>query len=357
VRPSRLLAGAAAFPYSEISASVHQLTDLSIIPTADAITAILARASATLDSAKSSAEILEARDTAAFAYDAAKSAARINRAKGAHDDLVDKARCLQGEALRIDARAKFRLAEEYDAAQERGEVAGHGGARNFNVPDENVETTVADIGLTRKDIFEARQVRDAEKERPGIVNEAIDRLLESGEEPTRAAVARAVSRNGGWFSQTTGNHEWYTPPEYVELAREVMGAIDVDPASNLIAQETVKAATFYTKDDDGLTKEWNGRVWLNPPYSHPENEQFVDKLIVEIDAGRTTEAILLTNNASETAWFQKAAPYASALCFAATRLRFLVPAGEQIGSPNKARHSFTSAPTPHGLRKCSPESA
>ena len=35
----------------------------------------------------------------------------------------------------------MRLLDEYDAAQDRGEVAGYGGARNFNVPDENVEAT------------------------------------------------------------------------------------------------------------------------------------------------------------------------------------------------------------------------
>lgn len=41
------------------------------------------------------------------------------------------------------------LADEYDAAQQRGEVAGHGGGRNFKVGDGNVETTAADLGLRR----------------------------------------------------------------------------------------------------------------------------------------------------------------------------------------------------------------
>jgi hypothetical protein len=52
--------------------------------------------------------------------------------------------------------AKHRLADEYDAAQERGEVAGHGGNRKINVPNGNVEATAADIGLSRKDIHQAR---------------------------------------------------------------------------------------------------------------------------------------------------------------------------------------------------------
>lgn len=129
--------------------------ELSIIPTADAITAILARASSTLDAAKSSAEILEARDTAAFAYDAAKSAARIQRAKGAHDDLLAAAHRLQGEALLIDARAKYRLAEEVDAAQERGEI-GRQGQRTDLIPDENKVPSLADAGRPKTSLRRGR---------------------------------------------------------------------------------------------------------------------------------------------------------------------------------------------------------
>ena len=48
---------------------------------------------------------------------------------------------------------------EYDAAQERGEVAKHGGG----VPDGNVEPSAEDVGLTREQIHEARKIRDAEE--------------------------------------------------------------------------------------------------------------------------------------------------------------------------------------------------
>jgi hypothetical protein len=59
--------------------------------------------------------------------------------------------------------AKRRLADEYDAAQARGEVSI---GRPKSIPGENTFTaTVSDIGLTSKDIFEARQIRDAEKRR------------------------------------------------------------------------------------------------------------------------------------------------------------------------------------------------
>ena len=45
----------------------------------------------------------------------------------------------------------------------------------------------ADLGLRRDEIFEARQIQRAESEAPGIVQEAIDGMIERGDEPTRAA--------------------------------------------------------------------------------------------------------------------------------------------------------------------------
>jgi hypothetical protein len=70
--------------------------------------------------ARTAAEVLEARDMASVAYDAAKRGARVAQAKGAHDSLIAAAHRLQADALEIEAGAKRRLADEYDAAQARG---------------------------------------------------------------------------------------------------------------------------------------------------------------------------------------------------------------------------------------------
>jgi len=150
---------------------------------------LIDRAATMLASAKTAAEVLEAREAAGLAYDVAKRAARLKNAKAAHDDLIAAAHRAQADALEIEAAAKRRLADEYDAAQERGEVAKRGW--ESGVDKRNI-TTASDLGLRRDQIHDARLIRDAEAAEPGIVRRTLDERLERGEEPTRAAVRRAA---------------------------------------------------------------------------------------------------------------------------------------------------------------------
>ncbi|MDE0590440.1 hypothetical protein OU789_10925 [Halocynthiibacter sp. C4] len=157
----------------------------AVIPT-ETLPALIDKATQALDSARTSAEVLEARDFARTAYDAAKSAGRIAKAKQAHDSIISEVHRAQGHALSIRARAEIRLADEYDAAQERGEVAKAGANQHEVVVSAN------DLGLRRDEIHEARKFRDAEKASPNAVSSAIENIIERGEEPTRAALRRSV---------------------------------------------------------------------------------------------------------------------------------------------------------------------
>jgi phage N-6-adenine-methyltransferase len=120
----------------------------------------------------------------------------------------------------------------------------------------------------------------------------------------------------------TGENEWYTPARELAAAREVLGEFDLDPGSSHRAQETVRAKKYFTIEDDGLARDWHGRVWLNPPYEQPHIANFVDKLVAEYCSGRVTSAIMLTHNCTDTKWFHKAANVADAFCFTSGRIKF-----------------------------------
>ena len=172
-----------------------------------------------------------------------------------------------------------------------------------------------ELPMTKKDVVELAQM--PVEERQEIIEQVTTGQVETVKEATRAHVAN-----------NSGNNEWYTPDEFIEAARHVMGRIDLDPASNAIANEHVKATTYYSIDDDGLTKEWSGKVWMNPPYEGKLIVQFVEKLNAEFVAGQVTEAVVLVNNATETKWFQSLARHASAVCFPQSRIKFWYPGTE-----------------------------
>jgi ParB family chromosome partitioning protein len=161
-------------------------------------------------------------------------------------------------------------------------------------------------------------------------------IVEAG--PAAVREAAKDIREVGHVNRTsfTGENEWFTPADWLARARAALGEIDLDPASNPLAQETVKAAAFFTKEDDALTKEWGGRVWMNPPYAQPLIGQFADKLLAEIDAGRVTQALTLTHNYTDTAWFHALASRADAICFTRGRIRFVSPAGD-LAAPTQGQ--------------------
>lgn len=155
-------------------------------------------------------------------------------------------------------------------------------------------------GIDQATLSRLKPLVEAPPERVEAAKVAIEAR---GDVATPSAVVRELTAVSA--SSDYDGDEWYTPPDVIELARGVLGEIDLDPASNLHAQKTVRAKTFWTKDDDSLTREWHGRVFCNPPYS----------------TTRVSAAIYLVNNCTETGWFQSMAsrfPF----CLPAKRLGF-----------------------------------
>jgi len=147
--------------------------------------------------------------------------------------------------------------------------------------------------------------------------------------PVESLVEEVVTKKKAHVSNNSGNNEWYTPAKYLDSARAVMGHIDLDPASSVIANERVQAGRIFTAEEDGLKQDWFGNIWMNPPYAQPLTEQFCNKLVSE----EFNQAIVLVNNATETKWGNTLLKNCSAVCFTKGRIKFVAPDGTLGDSP------------------------
>lgn len=127
---------------------------------------------------------------------------------------------------------------------------------------------------------------------------------------------------------TTKTVEHYTPESVVEAARKVLGAIDLDPASCALANATVKAARYFDREHDGLTQQWSGRVFLNPPGGLVGRKSSAvvwwDKLVRAWNAGDVSAAIFVGFNIEILRSAQSCylPVQAFARCYPRSRLRF-----------------------------------
>jgi hypothetical protein len=247
-------------------------------------------------------------------------------------------RAMELDAAEIRIRAERRIGQLMQAQRESVGLATAGRMKNGFLENPISKPTLAEAGIDKNIADRARKYAAWKDDR--FEERLADWRRDHEAEGER--VATDILRPKVYRTQNTGQEEWYTPADILDKARAVLCTIDLDPASCLVAQRTVKAERFHTKEDDGLTKQWDGRVWLNPPYTQPAIEDFVDRLIEGYRAGRVSSAILLTHNLTDTAWFQKAFRAAKAICFTAGRIRFELFGEDQPGSPTQgqALHYF-----------------
>ena len=113
-------------------------------------------------------------------------------------------------------------------------------------------------------------------------------------------------------------NNWHTPAAVIALARDVLGTIDLDPASCAEANAVVQAETFYAPPQDGLKMPWRGRTWCNPPYGRGI-ERWVVKLVHEVDASNIAGLALVPARV-DTRWFARLHRFP--VCFLNGRLQF-----------------------------------
>ena len=127
-----------------------------------------------------------------------------------------------------------------------------------------------------------------------------------------------MSRRGGKWDPLflSECQDWETPPDLLARLYSAF-EFDLDVCAN---RANVKAARFYSPEDDGLSQPWLGTCCCNPPYSEvgtwvgrarDESEEFASVVLC------------LTFARTDTAWSQEHIPAAAVVTFIRGRLKFV----------------------------------
>lgn len=160
--------------------------------------------------------------------------------------------------------------------------------------------------------------------------------------------------------QNSGVTDWYTPVPIIEAARSLMGGIDLDPASSVVANSRpgVQIPTIYTQADNGLSKPWHGRVWMNHPFARSEracgsscskktckkrghcltedlagNTEWISRLILAWKTGEIEQACCICFAAVNAEWFHPLLRFPQ--FFFLGRVEYETPTGEKANGVTK----------------------
>jgi phage N-6-adenine-methyltransferase len=115
------------------------------------------------------------------------------------------------------------------------------------------------------------------------------------------------------FSSKSDN--WATPQAtFDELNREF--AFDLDVCADA---DNAKCSKYFDKQTDGLTQEWSGTCWMNPPYGR-EIKAWMSKAYHSAKSGATV--VCLVPARTDTAWWHDYAMQAREIRYIRGRLKF-----------------------------------
>ena len=108
---------------------------------------------------------------------------------------------------------------------------------------------------------------------------------------------------------------WATPMDFFQKWNDYIGGFDLDVCAN---QKNAKCQKFFSKEDDGLSQDWNGKCWMNPPYGK-EIGHWMKKAYESSQQGATV--VCLVPSRTDTKWWHEYAMKGK-ITFIKGRLKF-----------------------------------
>lgn len=136
---------------------------------------------------------------------------------------------------------------------------------------------------------------------------------------------RRSKMNSGMYSSCSD--EWATPDDVFQWLDEQFG-FDLDVCAS---RHNHKCSRYFTRETDGLSQEWTGFCWMNPPYGRPMNA-WMRKAVTAANAGATV--VCLVPARTDTQWWQNNVPAAAEVWFLDGRVKFIKhrPDGTEVPS-------------------------
>lgn len=160
-------------------------------------------------------------------------------------------------------------------------------------------------------------IREHDRARCSVTNFEVTRWVTTDRRPLTREELMAKKSTTRAALHSSETFEWYTPAETISIIRKALWrlyptSIELDPCSNAVANEVVKAARWFDEWDNGLVQTWKAAsVFMNPPYGKDDDtsrslaEIWIEKFLSEFGATHFGGGVILVNATPDVQWFQE----------------------------------------------------
>ena len=205
------------------------------------------------------------------------------------------------------ARTRREAAEEVGGCSERA-IARARTVRNGC--DEEVVRAVRDGKVTLSDADNVRE-EPPERQREAVARvengeaKSLVEAMEKAEHDARRKEARRKDVAADTTDEDEGPDIAMPAVARIHRAREVLGGIDIDPASSARVNAVVAARRWYAPGD--TADDWTGSVWLRADDIEPESDAESAQAVLDaLGAGTVSRALIETYATLSSAWAQRA---------------------------------------------------